>query len=182
VNQTMIASTNSIAAGMLEEFERELPTTRKFLERLPQGNGADADDKLSWKPHPKSMSAGQLGYHIAQTPGLALRMALQDRTSPPSSRVREQAATVRELLALLDDSAAFVRDTLPMLDDIRMRGVLALDLPGGSAIELPRAQFLRSVMLNHWYHHRGQLGVYLRLLGVSVPSSYGPSGDESGAA
>ncbi len=174
MSQTMITGKNSIAQGMLEGFERECATTRKFLERLP-------GDGLSWRPHHKSMSAGQLGYHIAETPGLALRFALQDRGSPPDFSVREEAATVGELLALLDASAAYVRETLPMTDDARMRGMFAIDMPDGSVIELPRARFVRSIMLNHWYHHRGQLGVYLRLLGVSVPSSYGPSGDEAGA-
>jgi len=170
---TMIGGGNSIAPGMLQEFERELVTTRKFLERLPGG-------QLSWRPHPKSMSAGQLGYHIAETPALALRFALQDRGSPPDFSVREEAATVGELLALLDESAAYVRETLPRLDDARMREVFAIEMPDGSTIELPRARFVRSIMLNHWYHHRGQLGVYLRLLDVAVPSSYGPSGDETG--
>jgi uncharacterized damage-inducible protein DinB len=169
----MIAGKNSIAGGMLEEFERELVTTRRFLDRLP-------GDKLTWRPHAKSMSAGQLGYHIAETPAGALRFALQDRGSPPDFRVREEAATVGELLTLLDASAAYVRDTLPMVDDGRMGGMLTIDMPSGSTVELPRARFVRSIMLNHWYHHRGQLGVYLRLLGVPVPSSYGPSGDEAG--
>ncbi len=172
----MIANACSIAQGLLEEFERECVTTRTFLGRLP-------GDKLSWRPHPKSMSAGQLGYHIAETPAGSLRYVLQDRGAPPDFRVREEAATVHELLTLLDAGAAYVRETLPTLDDARMRDIFVIDLSAvnGSTIELPRARFLRSIMLNHWYHHRGQLGVYLRLLGVSVPSSYGPSGDEPGA-
>ena len=173
MSQTMIAEKSSISPMILEEFERELVTTRKFLERLP-------GDKLSWRPHPKSMSAGQLAYHVAETPGLALRFALQERGSPPNFSVREEAATVGELLALLDTGAAYVRETLPTVDDARMRGLFIIDMPNGSAIELPRARFIRTIMLNHWYHHRGQLGVYLRLLGASVPSSYGPSGDEGG--
>jgi uncharacterized damage-inducible protein DinB len=169
----MIAGKNSIAQGMLEEFERELVTTRRFLERLPEG-------KLSWRPHPKSMSAGQLAHHIAETTGMALRFVLQDRGSPPEFRVREEAGSVAGLLDLLDSSAACVRETLPTVDDASMRAPFTIDLPDGSRLELPRQRFLRSVMLNHWYHHRGQLGVYLRMLGVSVPSSYGPSGDEAG--
>ncbi|MGH7131728.1 MAG: DinB family protein [Phycisphaerales bacterium] len=173
LNQTVTASKNSIAQAMLEEFERELVATRKFLERIPA-------DKMSWKPHPKSMSAGQLAYHIAETPAQALKFVAQDRQAPPDLSNREEAGSTRELLALLDEGAACLREELPNVEDARMRAIFTIDLPDGSAIELPRQRFLRSIMLNHWYHHRGQLGVYLRLLGVSVPSSYGPSGDEMG--
>jgi uncharacterized damage-inducible protein DinB len=79
----------------------------------------------------------------------------------------------------LEASATFVRQTLPTIDDRRMRDNFQIVLDGRTLMSLPRASFLRSIMLNHWYHHRGQLGVYLRLLGAVVPSSYGPSGDES---
>ena len=84
MSQTMVASKDTVARGMLEEFERELATTRRFLERLQE-------ERLSWRPHEKSMSAGQLGHHIAETPGLALRFALQDRGAPPDFREREEA-------------------------------------------------------------------------------------------
>lgn len=167
----VIAGKGSIAQGMLEEFERELVTTRAFLERLP-------GDRLSWRPHAKSMSAGQLGYHIAETPALALRAGLQDRSTADFSQRRE-ATTAGEALSLLEASAAFVRGMLPTLGDARMQGLFVLELPGGPVLEMPRSMFLRSGMLHHWYHHRGQLGVYLRLLGVSVPSSYGPTGDDA---
>lgn len=169
----MTETKNTIALALLAEFEREYITTRKFLERLP-------GDKLAWRPHAKSMSAGQLGYHIAETPGRALKGVMVDRVSPPDFRVREEATTVAELLAMIDEGAAFVRETLPTLDDARMQAIFTLDFPDGKVVQLPRVAFLRSIMFNHWYHHRGQLGVYLRLLGVSVPSSYGPSGDEAG--
>jgi uncharacterized damage-inducible protein DinB len=71
-----------------------------------------------------------------------------------------------------------LRQTLPTIDDGRMRDTFRMVQDGRTLMSLPRAAFLRNVMLNHWYHHRGQLGVYLRLLGAAVPSSYGPSGDE----
>lgn len=173
MNQTAIEPNTSVASAMLAEFEREFITTRKFLQRLP-------GDRLAWRPHAKSMSAGQLGYHIAETPERALRGVLADRVSPPDFLVREEATSVADLLAMIDQGAAFVRQTLPTLDDARMRATFTLDFPDGSVVQMPRAAFVRSIMLNHWYHHRGQLGVYLRLLGVSVPSSYGPSGDETG--
>jgi uncharacterized damage-inducible protein DinB len=169
----MTATKNAIAQKMVEEFDRELATTRRFLERVP-------GDRLSWKPHEKSMSVGQLAHHIAETPSLTVKFVEPDRNKAPSWGEREAASNVQGLLAYLEESAAAGRAGLLAIDDERMREAFKIDLPDGSEFALPRERFLRSVMLNHWYHHRGQLGVYLRLLGVSVPSSYGPSGDEAG--
>ena len=166
------SSDRGIAREMLEEFERELGTTRKFLERVPE-------DRLTWRPHEKSMTAGQLAQHIANVPAGVLKLALPDEaTAPDFSRARQQPKTLREVLDTLDASAAFVRQTLPSLDDARMRETVKVVRAGQTLMSLPRHVFLRSLMLNHWYHHRGQLGIYLRLLGAAVPSSYGPSGDE----
>lgn len=161
----------TIAQTLLQEFEQELGTTRKFLERVPA-------DKLAWKPHEKSMTAGQLALHIAQTPQGVLTMATQDQAAPPNLGDRPQPRTPREVLEALDESADVVRRTLPTIDDDRMRATFTIAQDGRTLLSLPRAAFLRSIMLNHWYHHRGQLGVYLRLLGAAVPSSYGPSGDD----
>jgi uncharacterized damage-inducible protein DinB len=158
---------------MLAEFEAELGTTRKFLERVPA-------DKLTWRPHEKSMTIGQLALHIAQTPLGVLSLVLKDEAAPPNfGKSRQQPATVREVLDALDHSAAFVRQTLPTLDDRRMNETFKIVAEGRTLMALPRAAFLRSILLNHWYHHRGQLGVHLRLVGAAVPASYGPSGDES---
>ncbi|MCC6906824.1 MAG: DinB family protein [Phycisphaerales bacterium] len=162
----------SIAHSMLQEFERELPTTRKFLERLP-------DDRLTWKPHEKSMTAGQLALHIAQSPQGVLNLSLEDEAAPPDfSAGPPQPQTKREVLEALDTGADFVRGVLPTLDDERMRHTFRVVRDGETMLAMPRADFLRAILLNHWYHHRGQLGVYLRLVGAKVPSSYGPSGDE----
>jgi uncharacterized damage-inducible protein DinB len=160
-----------IATSMLEEFERELATTGKFLERLPA-------DRLSWRPHEKSMTAGQLAFHIAETPGRAMEMAMRNEASPPDFRVRHQPSSLREVLDLLDRGVASVRQNLPTIDDEHMRQTFKIVRDGRALMSVPRAGFLRSIMFNHWYHHRGQLGVYLRLVGAAVPSSYGPSGDE----
>jgi len=161
----------TIARAMLNEFEQELSTTRKFLERVPE-------DKLTWQPHPKSMTAGQLALHIAQTPARALDLCRGDQEEVPGT-TREQPATLRVILHALDRSAAHLRETLPGISDERMHQSFSILQNGRIIMSLPRAAFLRSIMLNHWYHHRGQLGVYLRLLGAKVPSSYGPSGDEA---
>ena len=162
-----------VAGAMLAEFEAELPTTRKFLERVPA-------DKLGWRPHEKSMTAGQLALHVAQVPLGVLGMAMKDAAPPPNfSGGRQQPESVAEVVAALEQSAAFVRQTLPTLDDRRMADTFRVVAGGQTLMALPRQTFLRRILLNHWYHHRGQLGVYLRLLGAAVPSSYGPSGDES---
>ena len=166
-------STGSVASAMLAEFEAELATTRKFLEGLP-GTG------LSWKPHEKSMTAGQLALHVAQLPQGVLGMVLADEAAPPNfAGGRQQPAAAREVLETLERSADFVRRTLPALDDRRMNDTFKIVASGRTLMALPRAAFLRRILLNHWYHHRGQLGVYLRMLGAKVPASYGPSGDES---
>jgi len=163
----------SVAGAMLAEFEVELATTRKFLERLPESG-------LTWRPHEKSMTAGQLALHVAQVPQGVLAMVLADEAAPPNfAGGRQQPASVREVLETLERSADFVRRTLPTLDDRRMNDTFKIVVSGRTLMAQPRAAFLRRILLNHWYHHRGQLGVYLRMLGATVPASYGPSGDES---
>ena len=167
------ASADAVARAMLAEFEAELATTRKFLERVPA-------DKLAWRPHEKSMTAGQLALHVAQTPLGVLSMAMRDEAPPPNfDKGRQQPASTREILDALDQSVAFVRQNLPTLDDRRMAETFKVVAGGRTLMAIHRAAFLRSILLNHWYHHRGQLGVYLRLCGAKVPASYGPSGDES---
>jgi uncharacterized damage-inducible protein DinB len=111
---TEASSGRGIAQAMLEEFEREVRTTRKFLERLPE-------DRLTWRPHEKSMTAGQLALHIAEVPGRVLELVLGDEGTPPDFTTRQQPKSTREVLDLLDHGAASVRLTLPTIDDGRMR-------------------------------------------------------------
>jgi uncharacterized damage-inducible protein DinB len=166
------SSGNYVAQALLDEFNRELGTTRDFLERIPETH-------LNWRPHEKSMTAGQLGLHMATTPAGVMKLSLADEsTAPDFNAARQEAKSIREILDTLDQSAVYVRQTLPTIDDARMRGTVKIVQGGRALVSLPRAVFLRSILLNHWYHHRGQLGVYLRLMGVRVPSCYGPSGDE----
>jgi uncharacterized damage-inducible protein DinB len=161
----------TIAQSLLAEFEQELHTTHRFLQRVSEA-------KLSWKPHEKSMTLGQLALHIAEVPMGVLQMAMQDEAAPPDMSSRPQPASLREVIDALHRSAAFVRKTLPTVDDDRMRETFTIAQGGRTIMAVPRIAFLRSIMLNHWYQHRGQLGVYLRLVGAKVPYSYGPSGDE----
>lgn len=162
----------SISQAMLAEFEHEANITRKFLERIPQ-------DKLKWKPHEKSHTAGALGMHIANVPGGVVRAAVLDEAPLPDfAALFPQPSTVQEILAAHEKSIATVREILPTLDDARLMTNWTAIRDGKPIMTMPKVTFLRSVMLNHWIQHRGQLCVFLRLTGAKVPSSYGPSGDE----
>jgi uncharacterized damage-inducible protein DinB len=156
---------------MLAEFEEQAPITRKFLERLPE-------DRLTWKPHEKSMSAGQLALHIALVPGGVVRFVQQNPAAAPEFKNFPQPASVAEILKALDESIATVKTVLTELGDAGLQETWRMVQGDQVVLAIPRAQFLRDVMLNHWFQHRGQLSVYLRLLNVAVPSSWGPSADE----
>lgn len=162
----------AIAESLLAEFEQESGTTRKFLERVPE-------EKLGWKAHEKSMTVGQLALHMAVFPGGVVQMAMQEEfVLPDSNRPNPQPQSVKEILGALDESIATVRRVLAAATDQQLMAPWRLKKGTKVVLEIPRAACLRTILLNHWYHHRGQLGVYLRLLGAKVPSAYGPSGDE----
>lgn len=162
----------SIAQSLLVEFEQQASVTRRFLERLPE-------DKLTWKPHHKSMSAGQLAYHLAVVPGNVVRI-VQDKSAqaPDFSQPFPQPASRTEILEALDNSIATVKALLPTYDDAAMNSDWTLLAGEKVLFSQPRKTFLRNAMLSHWYQHRGQFSVYLRLLDIPVPSSWGPSADE----
>ncbi|NYF92068.1 DinB family protein [Tunturiibacter empetritectus] len=162
-----------ISQYLLEEFESQVPVTRRFLERLP-------GDSLTWKPHPRSLTAGQLAYHLAFVPGGVVRGAQQSQISPPAFQF-PQPASVLEVLETFDQSVATVREVLPGFDDAAMNATWRIVDGDKEIAAMPRVAFLRNIMLNHWYQHRGQFCVYLRLLDVAVPSSWGPSADERSA-
>ena len=162
-----------IADYLLAEFEAQAPVTRKFLERLP-------DNKLTWKPHPRSMTAGQLAYHLAFVPGGVVRAAQKDQIPPPDFQF-PQPSTKQEILDTFDQSIAIVREVLPSFDDAAMFATWRIVAGDQEIAAMPRIAFLRNIMFNHWYQHRGQFCVYLRLLDVPVPSSWGPSADERSA-
>jgi len=160
-----------IADLLLAEFEAQAPVTRKFLERLPA-------DKLTWKPHDRSMTAGQLAYHLAFVPGGVIRGAQQSQITPPDF-VHHQPTSIKEILDAYDQSIATVREVMPTFDDAAMHATWRIVAGEKQIAAMPRVAFLRNIMLNHWYQHRGQFSVYLRMLGQPVPSSWGPSADES---
>ena len=161
----------SISQTLVSEFDVQAPITRRFIERLPE-------DKLTWKPHTKSMSAGQLAYHLAFIPGGLVQFVQNNPAQVPDFAQFPQPATKEEILAKFDESVATVRTQLPKYDDKFMKETWRLVAGGKEVLAQPRESFLRDVMFSHWYQHRGQFSVYLRMLDVPVPASWGPSADE----
>jgi uncharacterized damage-inducible protein DinB len=160
-----------LAESILMELDQEAQTTKRVLDRIP-------DDKLGWKPHPKSFSLGQLALHIASAPGNVTATALQDAVGVPDFAQPEPKST-QEILDTFSKSLEEAKSNLKKMDDARLAETWSLTKDGKVMISVPRARFLRSVLLNHVYHHRGQLSVYLRMLDVPVPSIYGRSADEN---
>lgn len=163
----------SFADAFLAEYDREMSTTHRVLERVP---AADSE----WKPHEKSMAMRQLAHHLANLPLMAKAMltttvydAVIDRQAPPAF---EKTA---DLVAAFDARVAELRGLLVGKTDPELLAVWTLKSDGKELFTLPKAVALRMLFLNHSIHHRGQLSVYLRLNDVAVPSIYGPSADES---
>ena len=157
--------------SILSEMDQEAQTTRRVLERIP-------NDKLGWKPHAKSFSLGQLGLHIARLPG-GLSAAIASDTMEVPSFAQPEPKTRQEILDTFSQGLASAKETLKNMDDARLASTWTLTRNGKAVMSAPRIGVLRSILLNHGYHHRGQLSVYLRMLDVPVPSIYGPSADEN---
>jgi uncharacterized damage-inducible protein DinB len=163
----------ALIEGMLQELEQEAATTRRVLERVP-------DNQLGWRPHQKSRTLGQLALHIAVVPGaVAEFVASPSPVQAPQFGPDPSPASSSELMPALDQSIAKAKKVLGGMDDATLMATWRMMLGDREIFAVPRAAMLRSVMLNHWYHHRGQLTVYLRELGVPIPSIYGPSADEN---
>ncbi len=165
----------SIAQSLLPEFDQEMQNTRKVLERAP-------DEKWSWKPHDKSGTVGWLAAHIATIPEWAV-MTLNTENfdyAPPggSSYQPPKIENRQQLLAAFDKGVTETRKAIEGASDADMTKVWSLLAGGQTVFALPRVAVLRSMIMNHLIHHRAQLTVYYRLLGVPVPGLYGPSADE----
>lgn len=165
-------TTKGIVGPILMELDQETATTRRVLERVPA-------DKLGWKPHPKSMSLGQLALHVATTPGSVAEIIKVDIFELPDFGEQPSVASAAELPKLLEDSVANAKQVLASFDAATLMAEWKAQKKGQTVFAVPRIGVVRSIMLNHWYHHRGQLSVYLRELDVPVPSIYGPSADEN---
>jgi uncharacterized damage-inducible protein DinB len=158
---------------LIMELDREAASTRKMLERVPEGKG-------DWKPHPKSMPLGKLSTHVATI--LSWSESLKGDgfdVGVDSVGVPPPPATTAELVALLDTTVGKAKETLNGLDDAKAMGLWTLSVNGKTAFAMPRLAVVRNMLLNHSVHHRGQLSVYLRLLDVPIPGMYGPSADEN---
>jgi uncharacterized damage-inducible protein DinB len=163
----------TLMESMLNEFREEAGITRRALQRVPT-------DKLGWKPHPKSMSLGQLSLHIATIPGQLARLSqldgfdvTQGNFDPP------QPKNIEEVLAAHEQSVLDAEKCLQEMTEQQAQAKWRLMKKDKEIFNKPRIDIVRSIMLNHWYHHRGQLSVYLRLLEVPVPVIYGRSADEN---
>jgi uncharacterized damage-inducible protein DinB len=154
------------------DLEQELATTRRILERVPDG-------KEDWRPHDKSMTLGVLSTHVAQLPGFGIMMIATDEfnraAGPP---LQATAANSAERLKLFDDVSTKLRGLLQTLTWDKAMLPWRFKMGERVLVEGPRAKLIRSMVVTHIAHHRAQLGVYLRLLGVPIPGSYGPSADE----
>jgi len=167
---TMVSPTN-IVTPMLLEFREEAKITKRLLDRVPA-------DKLMWKPHTKSMTLGQLAGHIAAIPGRISRMAQQESFDVlKGSFVPPQPNSLEEILANHEQGVRDADQILQGFTDEQAGGTFRLMKGDRELFHQPRAAVLRTILLNHWYHHRGQLSVYLRLLEVPLPVIYGRSAD-----
>ena len=162
----------TLMESLAREFEREARTTRRLLERVP-------DDKLGWRPHEKSSTAGALASHIVDCIRWADEIFSRDEFDvDPAEFKSYRAESVADLLATFDQKVAAARRILASVPDAAMMQPWRFKVRGTLRFERQKAEVFRDFSLSHLIHHRGQLSVYLRLLNVAVPGAYGPSADE----
>jgi uncharacterized damage-inducible protein DinB len=165
----------ALSEALVAEFDQEMASTRRSLERVPE-------DKLEWQPHPKSMKMGRLAGHLAEIPswaGMAIdkdSFDLQPPGAPPHKPFLPSSR--QEALDLFDKNVAAARKALSGATDEQLFQSWSLLMTEKPIFTMPRMGVVRGMVLSHTIHHRAQLGVYLRLNDVPVPSIYGPSADE----
>jgi uncharacterized damage-inducible protein DinB len=161
---------------LLPEFDREMSTTRKTLERVPESC-------CDWTPHEKSMKMGRLAGHIAELPSLAAAALAQDSfdIAPPGAppRTPNVMTSRQQVLEMFDKNVASARSALTTISDEELMRQWSFRRGGKDLLTMPKVAAFRAFVVNHVIHHRGQLSVYLRLNNVAVPSIYGPSADEN---
>jgi len=163
----------TVLEPMIAELKMEAETTRRVLDRIPEG-------QLSWRPHPKSMTLGQLAMHIALIPGALSKVAGADEFDVANAKFEPPMPKDKaEVLATLDGSVSDACAYLGGLNDAAAFATWRMVASGKEIMSMPRIAMLRTIMFNHWYHHRGQFSVYLRMLEIPVPSIYGPSADDN---
>ncbi len=160
--------------ALLPEFDHEVGTTRRLLERVPEAD-------LAWKPHPKSFSLGQLASHIANIlhwVGATCDLTVFDLATIGDDARPKQPASLAEILTAFDANAKTARAKVDAQSDALMLAQWTMKHGDQEVMSMPRAAVLRSFIMNHLIHHRGQLSVYLRLRDVPLPAIYGPTADE----
>jgi uncharacterized damage-inducible protein DinB len=162
--------------SLLPEFDEEMATTRKFLELVP-------DEKLGWKPHEKSMTMGQLAWHLSDMPSWCSDTFKQDTLTLSDDDYQKKLAErqgkgAKEILAQFESDLPDARTRLAAADDAALAQQWKMIWGGQTIVDMPRRQVLRKWVMNHLIHHRAQLGVFLRLNGIPIPGVYGPSADE----
>ena len=154
------------------QFDQETKTTRRHLERLPA-------DKLDWRPHEKSSTAGALASHLVECLRWTNEIFTKNEVNfDPATYKPYEASSTGALLEAFDKAVAEGKQVLAGVDEAAAMQPWSLKMSGHALFERPRIDVLRDFTLSHLIHHRGQFSVYLRLLNVPVPGSYGPSADE----
>lgn len=159
-----------IVDPILMEIDQEAATTKRLLDIIPE-------DKLGWRPHPKAMSLGQLAMHIAGLQGNVAELGDMDTKEVFDFPPEPEATSRAEILAAFAESLRKAKEIVGATDDARAMAEWKLTRDGSTVMAMPRMAFWRAILLNHNYHHRGQLSTYLRELDVELPSIYGPSAD-----
>jgi uncharacterized damage-inducible protein DinB len=155
----------------LAEFDEEMPSTRKILERVPEAS-------FSWKPHEKSMTLGRLSSHIAELPARCATIITTEQFVRQPGTAPWAASSTAELLEKFDTVGAEARTALTTLRDDQLQVIWSIKMGDRTIAAMPRVMALRRVFLDHLIHHRAQLGVFLRLLDVPIPGMFGPSADD----
>jgi uncharacterized damage-inducible protein DinB len=160
-----------IAQALIPEYDQEMKSTRKLLECVPDG-------KFDFKPHEKSMTLGRLAAHVSEIPKYIIATLSHEKLDFTGEEKPFAPATRQEILESFDKTAAEARELLANATDEDLAKMWTLSFKGAQIFSMPRAAVLRTMCLSHLYHHRGQLGVYLRMNDVAFPGMYGPSADE----
>ena len=161
-----------ISQMLLPEFDQEMASTRKILERYPEG-------KSDWKPHDKSMPMGRLAGHVVELPGWTIAILKEESLTLDRQSYKPLIGTsAQQLLDVLDKNVKEARAAIEQTPDDAYMKPWSLIISGHTVFTLPRIAVIRAVVMNHVIHHRAQLGVYLRLNNVAIPGMYGPSADE----
>jgi uncharacterized damage-inducible protein DinB len=159
-------------AELIQEFESEAKTTRRVLERVPS-------DKLTWTPHTKSMTLGRLAMHLASAPAAISSWPIADVFEFTGNDPTPLPTSTDQIVTAHDQGVEQVKANLQKIGDAGLGTTWSGKAGDKTLMTMPKAGLLRALLMNHTYHHRGQLSVYLRLLDVPVPPIYGPSADEN---